>query len=220
MKILLLEDDILLHETIIEYLESLGHIVVGFREGESALASLEKEIYDLLILDINVPKIDGLTLLEKLHSIKITPPTIFISALIDIEEISRAFALGCHDYLKKPFHLKELSLRIDKMLSTYHQPQEHTRLSEGYSFNESSDTLTFYNEPQTIANRQLQIIKLLAEYRGSIVTYDTLREYAWENDDIDNATIRSEVSRLKKNLKESFIINIRSIGYMIKRVKL
>ena len=220
MKILLLEDDILLHETIIEYLESLGHIVVGFREGESAFTSLEKEIYDLLILDINVPKIDGLTLVEKIHVMKITPPTIFISALIDIEEISRAFALGCHDYLKKPFHLKELSLRIDKMLLTHHQPQEHTRLSEGYSFNESSDTLTFYNEPQTIANRQLQIIKLLAEYRGSIVTYDTLREYAWENDDIDNATIRSEVSRLKKNLKEEFIVNIRSIGYMIKRVKL
>ena len=219
MKILLLEDDILLHQTIVEYLESLGHLVVGFREGESALSSLEKEIYDLLILDINVPKIDGLTLLEKLHSIKITPPTIFISALIDIEEISRAFELGCHDYLKKPFHLKELNLRIEKMLQTHQKPQEHTRLSEGYSFNESSDTLTFYNEPQTIANRQLQIIKLLAEFRGSIVTYDTLREYVWENDDIDNATIRSEVSRLKKNLKEEFIINIRSLGYMIERVK-
>ncbi len=219
MKILLLEDEILLHQTIVEYLESLGHIVVGFREGESALASLMEEIYDLLILDINVPKIDGFSLLEKIHALKITPPTIFISALIEIEEISRAFELGCHDYLKKPFHLKELSLRIDKMLSTYHPPQEHTRLSEGYSFNESSDTLTFYNEPQTIPNRQLQIIKLLAEYRGSIVTYDTLRDYIWENDEIDNATIRAEVSRLKKNLKEDFIVNIRSMGYMIKRVK-
>jgi len=219
MKILLLEDDILLHQTIIEYLESCGHVVVGFREGKSALISLEEEVYDLLILDINVPQIDGLTLLEEIHALKITPPAIFISALIDIEDISRAFELGCHDYLKKPFHLKELSLRIDKMLLTHHQPQEHTRLSEGYSFNESTTTLTFYNKPQTIANRQLQIIKILAEHRGMVVTYDTLREYVWENDDIDNATIRSEVSRLKKNMKEEFIINIRSIGYMIKRVK-
>ena len=219
MKILLLEDDILLHQTITEYLITLGHMVVGFREGKGALASIKEEVYDLLILDINVPQVDGLTLLEDIHAHKITPPTIFISALIDIEEISRAFELGCHDYLKKPFHLKELSLRIDKMLLTHHRPQEHTRLSEGYSFNESSDTLCFFNEPQTLANRQLQIIKVLATYRGNIVTYDTLREYVWENDDIDNATIRSEVSRLKKNLKEAFIINIRSIGYMVKRVQ-
>ena len=220
MKILLLEDDMLLHQTISEYLISLGHMVVGFREGKSALASIEETIYDLLILDINVPQIDGLTLLEEIHANKITPPTIFISALIDIEDISRAFELGCHDYLKKPFHLKELNLRIEKMLQTHHKPQEHTRLSEGYSFNESSSTLNFYNKPQTISNRQLQIIKVLAEHRGMVVTYDTLREYVWESDDIDNATIRSEVSRLKKNLKEAFIINIRSIGYMIKRVKL
>lgn len=220
MKILLLEDDMLFHQTISEYLISLGHMVVGFREGKSALASIEETIYDLLILDINVPQIDGFTLLEEIHANKITPPTIFISALIDIEDISRAFELGCHDYLKKPFHLKELNLRIEKMLQTHQKPQEHTRLSEGYSFNESSSTLNFYNKPQTISNRQLQIIKVLAEHRGMVVTYDTLREYVWENDDIDNATIRSEVSRLKKNLKEAFIINIRSIGYMIKRVKL
>jgi len=81
-------------------------------------------------------------------------------------------------------------------------------------------TLTFYNTPQVLANRQLQIIHLLAQYRGSVVTYDTLRDYVWENYEIDNATIRAEVSRLKKSLKEDFIVNVRSQGYMISRVKL
>ena len=220
MKILLLEDDMMLHMTIIEYLEAVGHSVDGFREGESALKAIESTSYDLLILDINVPNIDGLTLLETIHDNKITLPTIFISALIDIEDISRAFELGCYDYLKKPFHLKELNLRIDKMLQTHHSPQVHTRLSDGYSFDESTMRLSFYNKPHILTNRQLQIIQLLAQYRGTVVSYDMLREYVWESYDIDNATIRAEVSRLKKSLQEDFIVNVRSLGYMIERVKI
>lgn len=219
MKILLLEDDMMLHATIIEYLETIGHSVEGFREGESALNAIHTTSYDLLVLDITVPNIDGLTLLEKIYREKITPPTIFISALIDIEDISRAFELGCYDYLKKPFHLKELGLRIDKMLQTYQSPQIHTRLSDGYSFDESTTTLSFHNEPQVLPHRQLQIIQLLAQCRGTVVNYDTLRERVWESYEIDNATIRAEVSRLKKSLKEDFIVNIRSLGYMIERVK-
>lgn len=219
MKILLLEDDMMLSSAIVQYLESTGHVVESFREGETALEALNSKTFDLLVLDINVPGIDGLTLLERIYAAKITPPAIFISALIDIEEISRAFELGCYDYLKKPFHLKELTLRIDKMLQVQQTPQEHTRLSKGYSFNSKSSILFFYNEPQTLPNRQLQIIKLLAARRGIVVEYDTLRDYVWNDYGIDNATIRAEVNRLKKNLKEEFIINIRSIGYMIDRIK-
>ncbi len=218
MKILLLEDDPILNKTITEYLESIGHKIENFREGKSALKALQNEVYDLIILDINVPEIDGLTLLEKIYHDKITPPAIFISALIDIEEISRAFELGCYDYLKKPFHLKELSLRIDKMLQTHHAPQVHTRLSDGYSFDANASKLYFYNKPQVLPNRQLAILKLLTAHRGSTVSYDLLRYDVWESE-IDTSTIRAEVSRLKKNLKEDFIINIRSIGYMIDRIR-
>ncbi len=219
MKILLLEDDMMLNSAIAKYLESTGHKVERFREGETALDALKHKTFDLLILDINVPGIDGLSLLEKIYSAKITPPAIFISALIDIEDISRAFELGCYDYLKKPFHLKELTLRIDKMLQVQRTPQEHTRLSKGYSFNAEASLLLFYNEPQTLPNRQLQIIELLAAHRGIVVEYNTLRDQVWDDYEIDNATIRAEVNRLKKNLKEEFILNIRSIGYMIDRIK-
>jgi DNA-binding response OmpR family regulator len=217
MKILLLEDDVMLSGAIVKYLEAVGHQVSHFRDGERALSVIIDEVFDLLILDINVPGIDGLSLLEKIYAVKIQTPAIFISALIDIEEISRAFELGCYDYLKKPFHLKELSLRIDKMLQSYQLPQEHTRLSSGYSFNLESSLLSFYNEPQVLPHRQLQIIALLAMHRGTVVEYDTLRDYVWNDYNIDNATIRAEVNRLKKNLKEDFIVNIRSIGYMIER---
>ena len=217
MKILLLEDDKLLNDAISKFLTMEGHAINSYRDGQSALDALQEVAFDLLILDINVPNVDGLSLLEKLHGKKIEIPTIFISAIIDIDDISRAFDLGCYDYLKKPFHLKELALRINKILQSRYVPKEHLRLSKNYSFDMDSSTLRFNNEVQILSNRQVQIIELLASNRSRIVNYDMFREYVWDDFEIDNATIRAEINRLKKGLKDDFISNIRSIGYMIER---
>jgi DNA-binding response OmpR family regulator len=217
MKILLLEDDLLLNKAISYFLSTEGHSVKVFRDGANALQELNHHNYDLLILDINVPHINGLTLLEILHNKKIQTPTIFISAMIDIEDISRAFELGCHDYLKKPFHLKELTLRIDKILQSEYMPHSHLRLSKNYSLDLESSTLRFRGKVQILSSRQLQIMLLLANNRSRVVKYELLREYAWDNLDVEIPTIRAEVNRLKKTLNEDIIINIRNLGYMIKR---
>lgn len=205
----------MLSEAINEYLLSLGHRITSFYDGSDALEILKKETFDLLILDINVPGIDGLELLEQLHQLKIRPPAIYISALVDIEGISRAYDLGCYDYLKKPFHLKELSLRIDKVMQSCTTPQNHLRLSKSYGYDASTSTLMCDNVTQTLTKRQLQIIDLLARNRGRVVDFDQFRNYVWDEEYVDNATIRAEVSRLKKSLKEDFIQNIRALGYMI-----
>ena len=217
MKILLLEDDIMLNEAITQYLESVGHNIKSVKDGDECLNLLENNNFDLLILDINVPKLDGLSILEKLHNEKRMVPTIFISALIDIEDITRAFDIGCHDYLKKPFHLKELTLRINKMLKTSQAPMQHKRLSSSYSYNNENSALYFNNEAQILPKRQNQIVELLANNRSLICNYDMFRDYVWNDDFIDNATIRAEINRVKKVLKEDFIINIRGSGYMVKR---
>ena len=217
MKILLVEDDIMLNEMTAEYITSTGHIIKSVKTGTESLQILEKEKFDLLILDINLPDIDGFTILEKMHEQKRMIPTIYISALIDIEDISRAFDLGCFDYLKKPFHLKELTLRINKILKTRIVPQTHKRLSKHYSFDSENMTLLYNNEPHILPKRQLQIIELLALNRSLVVQYDMFRDYVWNDDYIDNATIRAEVNRVKTVLKEDFIKNIRGSGYMIER---
>ena len=217
MKILLVEDDIMLNEMIAEYITSTGHIIKSVKTGTESLQILEKEKFDLLILDINLPDIDGFTILEKMHEQKRMIPTIYISALIDIEDISRAFDLGCFDYLKKPFHLKELTLRINKILKTRIVPQTHKRLSKHYSFDSENMTLLYNNEPHILPKRQLQIIELLALNRSLVVQYDMFRDYVWNDDYIDNATIRAEVNRVKTVLKEDFIKNLRGSGYMIER---
>lgn len=215
MKILLLEDELMLSEAISEYLVALGHLVMTCYDGSEALVRVQDENFDLLILDINVPGLDGLDLLEQLHVLKIRPPAIYISALADIEGISRAYDLGCYDYLKKPFHLKELSLRIDKVMQNCLIPQSHARLSKSYAYDASTSTLLCDNVTHPLSKRQLQIIDLLARNQGRVVDFDQFRTYIWDEEYVDNATIRAEVSRLKKSLKEDFIQNIRALGYMI-----
>lgn len=215
MKILLLEDEVMLNESISEYLESQGHNVQTFFDGLDAYKAIKENSYDLLILDITVPGLDGLSFLEKIHELKIHVPAIYISALVDIEEISRAYDLGCYDYLKKPFHLKELSLRVDRVKLSNETPRVHLRISKNYSYDQEHSTLLFNQEPQTLTKRQSQIIDLLARNRGMVVDFEQFRIYVWDEQIIDNATIRAEINRLKKFLKEDVLINVRGMGYMI-----
>ncbi|MDD3854134.1 response regulator transcription factor [Sulfurimonas sp.] len=215
MKILLLEDEVMLNESICEYLESDGHQVESFFDGLEALDAIKKNSYDLLVLDITVPNLDGLSFLEKIHSLKIHVPVIYISALVDIEDISRAYNLGCNDYLKKPFHLKELSLRVDRVNVFNNAPRIHLRLSKNYSYDQEHSTLLFNQEPQTLTKRQSQIIDLLSRNRGRVVDFEQFQTYVWSEQMVDNATIRAEINRLKKFLKEDVIINVRGMGYMI-----
>ncbi len=217
MKILLLEDDTLLNNAITKFLILKGHNVTSFKDGESAQLSIEETLYDLLILDITVPKIDGLTLLESVQAQKIQTPAIFISAIIDIDDISRAFELGCYDYLKKPFHLRELELRIDKLLQSSYLPKNYLRLYPNYSLYVEKQTLAFKGEAQTLSERHLKIIILLANNRNRVVDYYLFQEYVWDNIEVEIPTIRAEINRLKKLLKEDVIVNIRNMGYMVKR---
>ena len=215
MKILLLEDEVMLNESICEYLEANNHVVESYFDGMLAYEALQKNAYDLCVLDINVPNIDGLSLLERLHAMKIHTPTIYISALVEIEDISRAYNLGCYDYLKKPFHLKELALKIDRIKISSEVPRVHLRLSKNYSYDQEHSTLLFNSTPQILSKRQSQIIDLLARNRGRVVDFEQFRIYVWDEQIVDNATIRAEINRLKKYLQEDVIQNVRGMGYMI-----
>ncbi len=217
MKILLLEDEVMLSESIEEYLEGEGHSVETFFDGLEAFKNIQKNAYDLLILDINVPGLDGLSFLEHIHTLKIHTPSIYISALVDIEEISRAYNLGCFDYLKKPFHLKELALRLDRIVLSNEVPRVQLRLSKNYSYDQEHSVLLFNSVAQTLTKRQSQIIDLLARNRGRVVDFEQFNTYVWDDVAVDNATIRAEINRLKKFLQEDVINNVRGMGYMIEK---
>lgn len=216
MKILLLEDELMLNNAISEYLKAIGHMVESFGDGQDVLDNISNG-YDLLILDINVPTVDGFEVLKELNSRKIHIPTIFISALVDIEDITKAYSLGCREYLKKPFHLGELAIKINQILKKEQNNTSHIRFSENYSYSKDKQTLYFNGEPQNLTKKQLEIIHILALNINMIVDFERFRVDVWDAENIDNPTIRAEISRLKKALKEDFIKNIRGLGYKIDR---
>lgn len=216
MKILLLEDEMMLNNAMSEYLTNIGHLVNSFTDGQVVMDSMDNS-YDLLILDINVPSLDGFEILTLLNKKKIFIPTIFVSALNDIEDIAKGYDLGCKEYLKKPFHLAELGIKINQILKNEQQITSHIKFSKNYSYSKTNKTLYFNNQPQNLTKKQLEIIHILALNINMIVDFERFRIDVWDAEDIDNPTIRAEISRLKKSLKEDFIKNIRGLGYKIDR---
>lgn len=220
MKIFLLEDEKMLQSAIAEYLTQTGYLVHMGEDGMEAYETISQDGYDLLILDINTPSLNGLALLEKLQNDKIYIPTIFISAITQIEQISKAYELGCYDYLKKPFHLKELSLHIDRLLKMADiTSKTHVKISKMYTYDLQNKRLFFDSEEQTLTLKQSQIIELLASNIEKIVDFDMLRYDVWDRNDIDNATIRAEMHRVRQILKEDIIESLKGVGYRLKRIK-
>jgi DNA-binding response OmpR family regulator len=221
MKILLLEDEVMLQEAIVEYLISCGYEVDAYDDGGELYGTIKDfMIYDIFIFDINTPTIDGLGLLQKLQGNKIFVPTIFISAITQIEQISKAYELGCYDYLKKPFHLKELLLHIERLCKNRTQDDKDViYITKMYVYDKKNKRLFFDNEEQKLTFRQLQIFHLLALNIDKTIDFERLRYEIWDRLDIDNATIRAEVHRLKGILKEEIIESIKSVGYKLRRIK-
>jgi len=218
MTILLLEDELMLQEAIAEYLSEMGYRVDAYEDGQEAHEAIRASAYDLFIFDINTPSIDGLTLLETLQKEKIHTPTIFISAITQIEQISRAYELGCYDYLKKPFHLKELSLHIDRLMTIARiHPKTLVRLSKMYTYDLVRRKLMFDHVDQALTRKQSQIIDLLASHADQIIDFEMLRYTVWENAHVDNATIRAEVHRTRQALNEELIESIKGVGYRLRR---
>jgi len=216
LKVLLLEDELMLQSAISEYLVEMGYSIDAYEDGEDAYSAIKKDNYDLFIFDINTPSIDGLTLLETLQREKIFVPTIFISAITQIEQISKAYELGCYDYLKKPFHLKELTLHIERLLKmTAIECKYVVKLSKAYTYDLQKKRLLFNNEEQILTQKQSQIIHLFASNAERVVDFDMLRHYVWNDDLVDNATIRAEVHRVRQILKQELITTLKGVGYKL-----
>ncbi|HHB93977.1 MAG TPA: response regulator transcription factor, partial [Campylobacterales bacterium] len=115
-KILLLEDDSNLNDTITEFLEDEGYVVDNAYNGYEAQDKLYESKYDLLLLDVNTPGVDGFSVLKEARENGVVSPSIFITSLDGVDDLERGFKSGCDDYIRKPFILKELLIRIETLL--------------------------------------------------------------------------------------------------------
>lgn len=212
MKAILLEDEYLLNANIKEYLELKGMVVEAYTDGGELLEKCNLKA-DIAILDIEVPGATGFEVIEWIKRVNSKIPAIFMTAYTDIESIKKGYSLGCSDYLKKPFNLEELWLRIQQLLgSTGHTKIE---LGKGLIFDLESEQLYHGDEIEKLTRIQRKILKLLVENRNTTVTYELLIDEVWSDFYIKANTIASHIKEVRKFLPEGMIESVRSEGYRL-----
>lgn len=203
MNILLLEDDTALNRAIKKVLElDKNNSVESFFDGQDVLNSLSHP-YDLYVMDVNVPNINGLDLLRVIHEKNNLAKVIIISANADLNTLQEAYALGCVDYLKKPFHLDELRIKIDKLKI----PRKH--LASNIKLKNNEDVLT---------KKERTLLNLLLENQEAVVTYELIEEHVYQDKTMTMDGLRALVRRLRSKLVDDIIKNVLDEGYSVSDV--
>lgn len=217
MKILYLEDDINLSQTVEEFLSDEGFDVVCAYDGEEALESVYTTRFDLLLLDVNVPQIDGFKLLKELREANILTPAIFITSLNSINDLSTGYTCGADDYVKKPFALKELLLRINALLKRVYKTQEKLiKVTDEIDFNIYSNELIKEGEKIALNQKELLLLKLLLRYKNESVAFDDIYQNVWQyNENHSYMSLRTYIKNLRKYIGKEHILSIKNIGYKL-----
>jgi two-component system, OmpR family, response regulator len=216
MKILLLEDDIALREIVSDELKRLGYKVYPFKNGDTAMDSLLEVSYDLMLLDINVPGIDGYEFLKMLREMDSKTPVIFMSSYTDMDHLTKGYEIGCNDYLRKPFSLKELELRINELIKreTFNAGSDLIALENGFAY-DTQKGLLFHNDDEVdLTSKEHLFITYIIARRGTIVDTNDILEYVWDGEGNTNS-LRVLISKLKKKLGFELVKNIKNMGYRI-----
>ncbi len=212
MKILLLEDDAILHDIIAEFLIESGYDVDRFYDGEKALDAIGEKRYDLLLLDVNVPGIDGFEILSYLREIGNSVPAIYMTALSGTKSLKKGFESGADDYLKKPFELEELGIRIEHALKS-RRLEEEIALGK-IRFFPKRHLLKVGDRSVQMRQKEAQVLAYFVQNRDRVVSCDEIIENVWHDDQMPSyATIRTYIKNLRRLLGEKTIENIKGEGY-------
>ncbi len=207
---MLVEDDYLLNKTISMYLKSRSMEVDSFYSGEYAHKAFSFA-YDMFIFDIDIPGVNGLELLEQTRKLYPFAPIIMISAAIELDMIVKAYNIGCSDYMKKPFDVKELELKIIAMTA---KQSDRQKLTENISYDQLNHKLYYKEEELELTKNESKLIHLLAQNRPNVASFEQISLAIWGLEDTPH--IRQLILRINRKIPEKFIENRRDIGYFIK----
>ncbi|ADC91815.1 response regulator receiver domain protein [Mageeibacillus indolicus UPII9-5] len=220
MKLLVVEDEQDLRESIAEGLRLSGYAVDTAADGAAGEDMLAAGNYDLVVLDINLPYLDGFTLLERLRAVNKEIRVIILTARTDIDDLVRGLDTGANDYLVKPFHFVELEARIRSLLRRRQVQEDLLITCQGFSFNLKTKAVSCAGGELRLTSKELSILEYLLLNRGRHVSQEELLEHVWEDgmNEFSN-TVRVHVSALRKKLKAAtgrvVITNEIGRGYII-----
>ena len=213
-KLLLLEDDELFASTICDFLELENYDVIHVKDGEEFIELAYEKSFDLFLLDINVPKINGLDSLKKVREDNQTP-CIFLTSFKDKETLTQAFQNGADDYLTKPFDIDELNLRIQSILRRSGK-LVHNIFIDDVEFDVQNETFKKAGLNVPMPQKVVQLFKLFYENNGNVVTKDMIIARLWEYDEeYSIGSLRVYITKLQKLFDSKKITNIKNVGYKI-----
>jgi len=226
MKILLVEDDPNLGLLLQDYLQLKGKFdVVLCKDGEEGLKAFTKQQFDLLILDVMMPKKDGFTLGKEIRKMNATVPIIFATAKSMIEDKTQAFNLGGDDYITKPFRIEELLLRINALLKRVNdtgkdgaEKQTHFKIGK-YEFDYTTQIIYDGDQKQKLSTKEAELLRLLCLKQNEVLTREEALLNIWHDDNYFNGrSMDVFLSKIRKYLKDDSkveIINVHGKGYKL-----
>jgi DNA-binding response OmpR family regulator len=213
LKILVVEDDEFIGESIKDYFELAGNKVDYFSNPKKALENIYPSHYDVFLFDVNMDGMSGFELYKELKRYS-DVPVIFITAYSDVDHLEEAFNLGAADYIKKPFELKELELRIKKLIF---KSTNCIKVNDDYKFDLKKLKLFYKGKEVELTNNEKYILELLFQNIGQIVDTETIKDYIWEDKAVCDNTLRTQIKKLRSKLEINFIKNVRGSGYKIEK---
>lgn len=217
MRVLLLEDEYMLRVSVTEFLEEMGYEVVGFSNGERAFDAIYETHFDLYLLDVNVPGMNGFELLRTLRKEGNKTPAIFLTSMVNVSDLQEGYKSGCCDYVRKPFDLTELQIRIMHALkSYYHDGESKIDFGSDLIYDTENFTLTHGGENIALSKTEKEIFTVLLKHTNQVVSVEMFQDEIW-GEYVDPANIRVQINNLRKKLPLDIIQNRRGLGYIIER---
>lgn len=225
-KILLVEDDPNLSIVIRDYLEMLDYSTTLCKDGEEGLTEFNKGKYDLVILDVMMPKKDGFTVAEDIRKFDEYTPIIFLTAKSLKEDRIRGFQVGCDDYIAKPFSTEELSMRIKAILkrcmiakNVIANNDQKIFTIGSYTFDYGNMLLISDKMEQSLTRKEAALLKLLCIYKNKLLTRETALKSVWGDDDyFIGRSMDVFITKLRKYLKDDpgiSITNVHGTGFKL-----
>ncbi|ETN95254.1 DNA-binding response regulator, OmpR family, contains REC and winged-helix (wHTH) domain [Zhouia amylolytica] len=222
LKILYVEDEQALAMVVGDSLRSRGFIVDHYDDGKKGLEASVKNTYDVLVIDVMLPEMDGFSLIEAFRRENSSTPVIFLTARSLTEDVVKGFELGGNDYLKKPFSIEELIVRIKALANRINTsetaPLDHCFIGK-YKFNVQKQSLELDGYERILTHRESQILFMLYKNRNQVLERKKVLDKLWGDDTFFNArSMDVFITKLRKYLNKDQgvqIINIRGIGYKL-----
>lgn len=221
MKVLVVEDELSMQKALYKGLKNYGYAVDAAGDGDEALELIEVNPYDIVVLDLNLPKIDGIEVLKEIRKTKKDLRVLILSARSEVEDKITGLDMGANDYLSKPFHFKELEARIRALLRRGFTEKDTVLSYSDIKIDTAMKAVSINGRKAELTKKEYAILEYLFMNKDKIVSAEELIEHIWDHEsDLFSNSFKVHINSLKKKLSEytgnrELIKNTRGLGYTL-----